>query len=518
MKESMKLAKELLFNFEKKYNPYLLVEKKGEYTTWVLVREKLFKKINILLSPEEQIQSQKSLSKKISYQSASSFLFRVLDYYKKRKTLNEKIDILFITNSYFRRGENSENIFIDGIIDELSKDLNVKVLEIPTFTEYDQKYKSSRHFDKIVPLDFYIPKGSLYMFFYKTFKKSEITKSVEDVFKNTSKEGFDKNLEFRSDKPKYLEDKVLIDFIKPIWIKEITKFRSWEKTFSPLFEDITAPTVVDLANASRFAKVILPKGTEFIEIQHGIIHPYHLSYIYPNLNSVKESVLKNKKIITHGKYYTDLLINSSQFDSKNVETLGNPLYSNYKDNNFSDKDILMKKLNLDNDKKIILITSQYERRIQDVILNFVRELHEIVSEEYVIVIKLHLREVKEKIYIEFNEIKNIRVTLENPSLLELLSCSLVHISVSSTVILEAILFDLPNVIIKTDFSGYIDELFGGKVLSIDKATDLLEYLNKIESCSTLSKDNENLKAQFFGNNKDTNLKIAKRIEELHIKK
>lgn len=499
MQEKMEIAKRILFEFEQKYDPFKFGQDSLNFSTWVLVREKLFKYIKKEAFSEKNNQTYKD--KQFSASKINTLIKRMIDYNRKKKLINKGVDLLFISNSYFRRGARSENIFIDGILKNLDKDINFLILEIPTLTDFDKKYVSSNFNDKVIPLDFYLPKGSLFLLYYDYKYKKRVTNEIEHIFS-----------EYKVSTIKYgdieIKEKDLIDFIKPIWIKETIKFMAWKEAFKPLYKKMRPRKVVDIANAGRFAKSIYNDKADFYEIQHGIIHPYHLAYVYPKIQSVEKGILKNKKMILYGSYYCKLLSEKSYFDKKDLHVIGNPSYSGFKELKPIEYNEFKKKLAIEKDKKIILFTSQYEPQIQLILYNFIKELSELVDSDYLIVVKLHPRETVDSIYEDLRDLENICFTTSTPSLHDLLSYSYVHLSVSSTVLLEATLFGIPNIIIKSEYSGYVGEILEKSAMIIENPKELIdllesEYLSKIDRCELTKKS-----ADLFGDSKNIYLDIA----------
>lgn len=508
MQDKMEIAKRILFEFEKKYDPFMFGQDTINFPTWVLVREKLYKFIlrEILEDREETNYLVKS-KKKNTVIKLKNLIKRSFDYSRKKNLINKKVDVLFISNSYFRRGKNSENIFIDGILKNLDEKINYLVLEIPTLTEYDKRYLNSISNKKVIPLDYYLPKGLVLLSVYNLKYKKDVTNKINKVFNNAS-------IDTVIIDDIIINENILINFIRPIWIKETLKFIAWKRSFSSLFNRMEPTSVIDIANAGRFAKSIYRENVNFYEIQHGIIHPFHLAYIYPKLNSVREGLTSHKKMILYGNYYRRLLSEQSNFDEDNLFVIGNPSYSSFNKINAMPYIDFIRTLSINPNKKIILFTSQYEPQIQLYIYEFIKELSSLINNDFIIVVRLHPRETMDSIYNELSDIDNIVFTNSSHSLHDLLSYSFVHLSISSTVLLEATMYEIPNIIINSEYSGYINRILKDNALTVDTPKDLINLiesnlLNKVDR-EKLSKSREDL----FGVSED----IYKDIADLILKK
>jgi len=218
-------------------------------------------------------------------------------------------------------------------------------------------------------------------------------------------------------------------------------------------------------------------GIKTVAVQHGIIHNYHPLYVYPKKS---EFVPLADKTAVFGSFAKSILTEESIYEDKEVEVTGQSRTDIV--DRFS-RNMLLKNLNITGDRKIILLISQKISRPS--IKLFLEKMNYLKKdmENLLFLIKLHPNEKNDGFY-DFLEAKlgegaKVIVT-KNIDLYELLSGSDVVVATLSTVILEALLFKKPVVVM--DLPGFPDFLnykMHNVILFAKNSTDLVEKLANV---------------------------------------
>ena len=483
-------AKEILFAFEQKYNPYEF--RALGFPTWLLVREPMYNFIRGVLSNSHDYQISAKIGRNLTY-----VLRRVCKYWRNRELTKEQIDVAFVSNASFRRGTASspcDNIFIDTVLDFLPPDLRYVVIEYPTLTDFDEKLFGSRYDKRTLPLDLFVPQAWFNLQLLR-FQRDHYRKEIERLF------AFPTHSVKRIMVP--AEDE-LITFAKAVLLQETIKYVAATRAFARVFQCWTPKVVVDIAGASRFTYPYWGKTAYYLEIQHGVITEHHPGYIYPMCarESLKDFFDK-RYLALYGKLYRDILISQSTWAKERLLITGNPRYSKLV---LLDRRLFNKHLKNPLDQKILLFTSQPSGFVQNTLREFLNEMMKGLPNDYLVVIKLHPRESRhhnpyrrlEKQY------KNVRVIAESPDLANLLYHSYLHISIASTIIQEAIYFGTPNVIIASAHSTEtLDALVEqGAAIVVHNASELLELLYewelRPESVAKMKNAQAKVKTLLFG--------------------
>jgi hypothetical protein len=217
-------------------------------------------------------------------------------------------------------------------------------------------------------------------------------------------------------------------------------------------------------------------GIKTIEMQHGLISPFHGNYIYKKILS-KQSI--PDEIIVFGNFYKNLLIKeSNMFLEENIHVGGN-LYieSKIKDSLSNNvKKIKEKAAN----KKIALITTQpiYSGSAYDSIIKKLQEL------DFFIIIKPHQSDPKNK-FVKYRKI----VLVSNESLYELLKIADINITISSTTAIDALLFSVPSLVIDSNIKE--NPLYFLKNIKGINFLNSVHIVDKIKKSLQLKKDQIN---------------------------
>ena len=391
-------------------------------------------------------------------------LLRIIDGFFKI-TRVKPIDILFVSNSRFRRGDGeSENahIYFDNIIDHLDKSFKHSFIEYPTFSEYDRKFFKSRSYKNVIPVDLF---GFIAILF-TIIKRNEINKANKEIEEISN--------ELRNDIDNDLLSKI------SIWLKSIAKeWIVWNHTLSWLFKRLSPSLIIDIANAGRFSHLSLP-NVKKIEIQHGIIHKYHPAYSIPDSGKPNfEYFYRNKSIIVYNENYKETISKYGVVPGDRLLIIDNLRIWGF---NYVERNIVFERLKIEEDKKIILISSQPLEDAQARFTQFIKyfaenrfKIKELVK--YIIVVKLHPREdIGITIY---KSIPNIVIVKDEIHLFDLLNVSSVHIGYTSTVIEEATYFSILNIILpNADTEGKYDNLIHDN--SVIKLNTIEDFKNIIK--------------------------------------
>ncbi len=304
-----------------------------------------------------------------------------------------------------------------------------------------------------------------------------------------------------------------INIIKFISVK-ISRFFSVQNYYLKLLSKLK-PKLIFLINAYNYANMALvlaakKLGITTIELQHGFIREDHPGYIW---DSVKSHQLFPDYFFSYGEYFTNLLKKRSAiFDESQIITCG--AYSIEK----KLTELLQKRRNNEESKKVIYITSQWS--IREKLKPFVLKLSDILPGEYVIKYKTHpLEKDTGKFYSEFKNAKNI-ILLENPNInsLDLMPEAAVHSTAYSTSFMEANFMGIPNIFIYIKgFSQVVEKFVDNQ--TIFSASTPEYYLKKLrfisENRTKISKTFGKKKDFFYKPNAEQNIKnaVTKILEE-----
>lgn len=486
------VAKEILFAFEEKYNPYEF-QALG-FPVWLVVREPMYNFIRGALSNSHDYQVSARMGRSLAYIPR-----RVCKYWTNRSLTKERIDVVFVSNSSFRRGTATspcDNIFIDTVIDFLPSNFYYLVVEYPTLTDFDGKLFDSRYEMRTIPLDIFLPKAWLKLHLLR-LQKDRYRQEIERLFASPQHSG-------QIGRVGTLDESDVVTFAKGILLQETIKYIAGAQAFASVFQCLAPTVVVDIAGAARFTYPYWGEVAYYLEIQHGVITEHHPGYIYPQF--VKES-LKNffdrRYLALYGELYRDILISHSIWTKERLVITGNPRYSKLAP---SDRAILNEHLKNPLNRKILLFISQPIGIVQSTLREFLDKMMRDLPDGYLVVVKLHPRESWHNNPYQQLERKyeNIRIVTESPDLPNLLRHSYLHIGVTSTTIQEAAYFGTPNVIIASAHSTVmLDALVErGAAIVVHEVSELLGLLRewelKPELVERMKKAQSQAKTLLFG--------------------
>ncbi|MBU2540163.1 hypothetical protein KJ786_03320 [Patescibacteria group bacterium] len=406
-KVKMKETVEALWEAEKKFDFYNVSYNK--IPLWSYLREKTYYLASGLASFSEPTSAFFKIRPINLFKRFIRFLFSLNKIFGN--------DIIIFANERHLQWNSQENNFYNQYVELALEDNPGKkplIFEFPAFMK--TKYKKTCY-ERYLPMDFIVAvKGVLSflrLFFYPKINK--------EFYPKLKKSGL-------------LQEKDIKKVVK------FTALQAYGINYYGIFLKI-----IKLLNPK--AKLIygcmgaLDKFPDVTEIQHGRIDDVAPQYVFPNISSIREYV-KNKKIIVFSEEIRKILINNG-YSSQNVKVKSNPKVYFYFLKNIQ-KNFFDKKAGL----KEMVIIGGFGGTIQGTIKNFILGIEKNKEKFKDWNISLVLHPSEKNIYKDL-ELAKVKV-FENHevSLWEMLSRAVCLVSVTSSVIEEAIPFGCFEIIIK----------------------------------------------------------------------
>lgn len=458
---------ETLFKFEKKY-PFLYGIEVNGFPVYTCFRDEL----SLVLSGKDQEKNtvlEKEKGRIYPKRMVDSF-FKMIRF-RKAKTL-------VFTSTMFRR-DYGRNLAAEYLIDQYP---DTVIFEWPSRTKaYDTAYFKDKIRYKYCPLDYYV---LVYKIYSKLHKKER--SKLENQCGSSLKKAFEDASIPKTD----TEKKAIELLIKEMPVSYASTVIS-HKVFRKLFSKYKyIDYAVDFWGSARENIIpVLPGKFETIELQHGIITECHPGYIYSaEANHICKQFF-DRKLLVYGENTKQILVKNSIFVKEQIEVIGNPRIFRYKQEyGVSHKN-----------KKYILFTSQpFEQDVRGnkyycEIIPYLQKIQRKIELDdkwgkYKLAIKLHPRENNGVKELYADAIPGCVLFDNATQLYELLGESFVHITVSSTTLYEAALFDIPTLLVPyqnycaKDIYGfdvnYINEDILGKLLNFNYYEKYLTYLKK----------------------------------------
>jgi len=292
---------------------------------------------------------------------------------------------------------------------------------------------------------------------------------------------------------KVIEEEFKSKFVFKLNLERITlNFLEMRKAFLPLFlnylRKLNPKIVVVLISYSIHVKILIETAKKLkipvIELQHGIIHPYHLAYSFPGLN--ERLYVFPDYLLTFGDYWNDSV--SFPIPRRNIISVGYPFLEN---NLIKYKDIHKK-------NQILFISSvEYGEELTKLALELSQRVKNIK-----IVIKLHPGESFrwKKLYPWLKGSPIQVIDSDYPPLHKVLAESRILVGVTSTVIFEGLAFKLKTILLNCQWIEGVQHLIDrGYAKRISTVGDLLEELRNIETNQKIDV------SYFFKSNSTTNI-------------
>lgn len=209
------------------------------------------------------------------------------------------------------------------------------------------------------------------------------------------------------------------------------------------------------------------------EIQHGLIAPSDIFYVFPKaVSAIREKALFPDKILVYGEYWKRVLLKGGEFHPDDIVVLG--------DFRAKEASVLTDQSIRDfcAGNKVILISSQ--TFMHTYYCEYAQQLARLLALNYSdwrILLKLHPNE-KEDHYSSLACHKNLMVTKAN--LNQLFKVSVIHISVFSTTLYDALGYRLLNLSLQLPgFEDYTNDIIRDRVaLSLGKEDDPVDVFLK----------------------------------------
>ena len=243
-------------------------------------------------------------------------------------------------------------------------------------------------------------------------------------------------------------------------LKRFRQYSLWADSFlrkaNPEFVFMVSPySYIRMA----LVKMCKARGIPVIELQHGQVSRQHYGYIYEHLDNRD---LIPDYFFAYGQYYSDLLKEHSViYKPENVFNTGNLFLEEKSQLNAEVSGDLLGRAG---DRKILLISSQTPTRNE--IKDVARFLIDTLPEELFVIYKPHpIESDASEFYDDLKANPNFYL-VESPELnsLDLLRISHLHMTVYSTVFMEAYYFKVPTIFyhmeaLSANILEFIDDTF-----------------------------------------------------------
>ncbi len=391
------------------------------------------------------------------------FIYNFISFIKRVFFLKKNTQ--FNKDNFFKSKENTQFLVSDigRIIYDSDKN--------PKSVYFDNIIKHLGRHDCIIVLDQLIDKGLDYdicvskiydQLIYKPLSKDEkiFRKNLLNTFTNIKKQNIFTSKELKN-----------IQFAFHLFFNQ---FKIWN-TLLNCFPKLKKAYFVCHYHKEGQIYALRKKNVECIELQHGLIAPQDIFYIFPQqILSIKHKALFPDKILVYGKYWKTILLKGCEFSENQIKILGYYLYDN-----FSNFEIEKKQLDsIINNKKVILVTTQ--TFLHDYFIKFIKELEYKINTlhaEYIILVKPH---PSENIILYTSEFKNSEcVNISTLPVNLLFQKTNIHISIYSTTLYDAVRFGIQNYVFKIpDYQDYTDEIIKSGIAN--EITSIQELLSNNE--------------------------------------
>lgn len=388
---------------------------------------------------------------------------RIVDSFIKLKKFRNAKSAVF-TSSVYRR-DRGRNLSAEFLMDKYP---DTVVFEWPSRNEsFDYAYFKDKLKDKYCPLEYYLIYNKIYLKLHKhEYNRlcDDCRQRLNDIFiEETSNESHRKAIE-------YIKTRMPDSYAANIMNQRVFKklFISYKNL----------EYAIDFWGAARENIIpVLPSNPQSIELQHGLISSEHPGYIYPEFVADLDYDFFKRKFLVYGERIKELLCDLSVFNKERIEVVGNPRIMEYK-----------KKFSLsEEDRTLILFTSQpYEQdgigiNYYDTVIPYLQSVQEFLLENdelrgFKLAIKLHPRE-DNSVAVLYKQLLPESIVYENSDeLYELLNRSYIHITVNSTVLFEALAFEVPTTVIQYDYCT-LDKIYSGANVVSDKPNSIKSIAN-----------------------------------------
>jgi hypothetical protein len=214
-------------------------------------------------------------------------------------------------------------------------------------------------------------------------------------------------------------------------------------------------------------------GIKTIELQHGLIAPEDIFYVFPEkVKTIKERALFADEIWVYGEFWKQRLLKGAEYAEHQIKIVG---YYQYENNTVPDL-ISDRLTSLKGNKKVLLFTSQVTlaKEVSEYLLFLANDIKE-KKLDYVIWLKMHPSENK-NMYAAIDGVENIVIVEENPEYL--FAFANLVVSVFSTTLYDAFRYNIPcfSLYIK-EYADYVNSVVeSGVAALIYNDQNPIEYL------------------------------------------
>ncbi len=405
---------------------------------WERIRAQIF------LSLFERQSSGKERSSSRQMGGKLKFYIRALIDIRKNPYLSRPKDVLFVGSSRRIRMPNGfwSDIYVDPIIEKLHCS--------SVCIEYDlmRKHKEPPRTQSLKYFDFIKVFGSILM--RLGVGKVEYTKRDISLLE-TIEDAIYKRFDYRVK----LKNRV---------IKNIHRWRAFTILYKLLLRWIKPKVLVLICSYGKEALIDAAKtlGIATIELQHGVISPYHPGYVFPD--GVTKTTFPDF-ILTFGEYWKKSV--NYPIPKSHVVSAGFPYLESKRASGAGSR----------NEREILFISQE---RSGVLISKFAVQLSRLLSNDFKVVYKLHPLETDrwKKLYPWLVE-SNIEVVGTERDLYELFKESKVQVGIFSTALFEGLSFGLSTFLINAPGIEYFEPLIEMKVVHVvSTPEDLVKMIRR----------------------------------------
>lgn len=455
----------LLFEFEKKY-PFLYEITAQGVPIYTCHRDAVLARLQ---------KSGDSNTAVFESQKGRIFLRRLLDGIIKMCRFRAHETLIF-TSSLYRRDE-GRNLAAEYLMDKYP---DAVVFEWPSRTEaYDAAYFADPQRGRYCPLDAYIV---IYKLYCRLFRRN--CDSLAGQLRQKLQEHFD-----AAPAPAGENEAAAIRYLMERLPRSYAETVFSQRIFRRLFRGYrNVKFAVDFWGSGRENIIpVLPRMPESVELQHGIITPYHPGYIYPEFVRGCGTSFFRRTLLVYGEKTKQLLTENSIFREEQIQVIGNPRIQMYKKLRRTEA----------SERRLVLFASQpFEQDgaatgYYSAMTEYLRGIQKLMEtdarwEGYRLGVKLHPRENDAIAELYRQALPGITVYGNATQLYELLSKSLVQLTVSSTTLYEAAEFDTPTIVLAFDNQN-AEKIYGFRPWVINTEDDIPRLMERIRDTDAAKK-------------------------------
>jgi len=410
---------------------------------WERIRHSIHREVFEKSGLVGQAHTQSPLFQKSALRKYTRFAYRwIKSLLIKNPFLTSQHDILFFGHS--RRKKRDDGYWWDIYCDPVTEETDMDYVHFEEW--YQDSHRKPAKTGNLEYLDFIHDTGIM-------LKKLGFTKSsfssLEERRIQKIKDAFES------------EFGVSIDFKKKVE-HNLSKRKSRKWMYSKLIDRVDPQVVVIVVSYGKdaFIEACKDNGIPVVELQHGVIHKYHMAYHFPDEVDVPTFP---DYLFTFGEYWRDCV--NYPIDDDKVVPVGYP-YLERESKKYAD---------IEKSEQIIFIS---QGSIGEELSRFAIRLCELVD-EYNIIYKLHPGEYdrwrENYPWLENAELRV--VDSDEPPLYRLFAESKVQVGVSSTALYEGLNFGLDTYVMNLPRKDVMDYLIeSGYATLVDSVDDLLSEI------------------------------------------